>query len=66
MPKHVGDVGDLTFEVGFVITAAVYLSWTPSPRRTGEHAHRVTPAHLRPSPVARVRFADCVPFYTAV
>ena len=24
---HVGSVGDLTFEVGFVITAAVYLGW---------------------------------------
>jgi len=23
----VGSVGDLTFEVGFVITAAVYLGW---------------------------------------
>jgi hypothetical protein len=23
----VGSVGDLTFEVGFVITAAVYLTW---------------------------------------
>jgi NCS1 nucleoside transporter family len=27
VPTHVGDVGDLTFEVGFVITAAVYLGW---------------------------------------
>jgi NCS1 family nucleobase:cation symporter-1 len=27
VPKHVGGVGDLTFEVGFVITAAVYLGW---------------------------------------
>jgi NCS1 family nucleobase:cation symporter-1 len=27
VPSHVGSVGDLTFEVGFVITAAVYLGW---------------------------------------
>jgi purine-cytosine permease-like protein len=27
VPKHVGSVGDLTFEVGFLITAVVYLSW---------------------------------------
>jgi len=27
VPTHVGDVGDLTFEVGFVITAVVYLTW---------------------------------------
>jgi hypothetical protein len=27
VPSHVGAVGDLTFEVGFVITAAVYLGW---------------------------------------
>jgi nucleobase:cation symporter-1, NCS1 family len=27
VPKHVPDVGDLTFEVGFVITALVYLGW---------------------------------------
>ena len=27
VPTHVGSVGDLTFEVGFVITAAVYLGW---------------------------------------
>jgi len=27
VPSHVGSVGDLTFEVGFVITAAVYLAW---------------------------------------
>jgi NCS1 family nucleobase:cation symporter-1 len=27
VPTHVGSVGDLTFEVGFVITAAVYLTW---------------------------------------
>jgi len=27
VPTHVGDVGDLTFEAGFLITAAVYLAW---------------------------------------
>jgi NCS1 family nucleobase:cation symporter-1 len=27
VPTHIGDVGDLTFEVGFLITAAVYLTW---------------------------------------
>jgi NCS1 family nucleobase:cation symporter-1 len=27
VPAHVPAVGDLTFEVGFVITAAVYLAW---------------------------------------
>ena len=27
VPTHVGAVGDLTFEVGFVITALVYLGW---------------------------------------
>ena len=27
VPTHVPSVGDLTFEVGFVITAAVYLTW---------------------------------------
>ena len=27
VPSHVGAVGDLTFEVGFVITAVVYLTW---------------------------------------
>ncbi len=27
VPKHVPSVGDLTFEVGFVITAVIYLAW---------------------------------------
>ncbi len=27
VPKHVPAVGDITFEVGFVITAAIYLIW---------------------------------------
>ena len=27
VPTHVPTVGDLTFEVGFVITAVIYLGW---------------------------------------
>jgi hypothetical protein len=27
VPTHVPSAGDLTFEVGFLITALVYLSW---------------------------------------
>ena len=27
IPKHVGSAGDLTFEVGFVLTAVIYLGW---------------------------------------
>jgi purine-cytosine permease-like protein len=27
VPHHVGAVGDLTFEVGFVLTAVIYLTW---------------------------------------
>jgi NCS1 family nucleobase:cation symporter-1 len=27
VPTHIGSVGDLTFEAGFVITAVVYLAW---------------------------------------
>jgi len=27
VPKHFGSAGDLTFEVGFVITAVIYLGW---------------------------------------
>ena len=27
VPKSAGSVGDLTFEVGFVITAVIYLAW---------------------------------------
>ena len=27
VPKHIGSAGDLTFEVGFLITAVVYLGW---------------------------------------
>jgi nucleobase:cation symporter-1, NCS1 family len=27
VPKHWGEAGDLTFEVGFVLTAVIYLAW---------------------------------------
>ncbi|MGH3211325.1 MAG: cytosine permease, partial [Trebonia sp.] len=27
VPRHAPDTGDLTFEVGFVLTAVIYLSW---------------------------------------
>jgi nucleobase:cation symporter-1, NCS1 family len=27
VPKHFGSAGDLTFEVGFVLTAVIYLTW---------------------------------------
>ena len=27
IPRHFGSVGDITFEVGFVLTAIVYLTW---------------------------------------
>jgi NCS1 family nucleobase:cation symporter-1 len=27
IPTHVPAIGDITFEVGFVITAVVYLTW---------------------------------------
>jgi cytosine/uracil/thiamine/allantoin permease len=27
VPSHVPAVGDITFEVGFVLTAAIYLIW---------------------------------------
>jgi NCS1 nucleoside transporter family len=27
VPSHVGSVGDLTFEVGFVLTTVIYLTW---------------------------------------
>ena len=27
VPRHVPSAGDLTFEVGFVLTAVIYLAW---------------------------------------
>ena len=43
VPKHVPSVGDLTFEVGFLITAVVYLGWHANRAdRAGEHGQRLT------------------------
>ena len=68
VPTHVGSVGDLTFEVGFVITAVVYLGWHAYRRdRAGEHAHRLRLSGRAWQRLdAGVRFADCVPFHSAV
>jgi len=47
VPKHFGSAGDLTFEVGFVLTAVIYLTWRLIADRsaraalTGAHAHQV-------------------------
>jgi nucleobase:cation symporter-1, NCS1 family len=38
VPKHIGSVGDLTFEVGFLITAVVYLGWHAIARSGRESA----------------------------
>ena len=38
VPKHIGSVGDLTFEVGFLITAVVYLGWHAIARTGRESA----------------------------
>jgi NCS1 family nucleobase:cation symporter-1 len=38
VPKHVPSVGDITFEVGFVITAVVYLAWHAITGRAGSRA----------------------------
>ena len=46
VPKHVPAVGDLTFEVGFVLTAVIYLSW----RLVADRANRTAitaQAHAR-------------------
>ncbi|HWG00538.1 MAG TPA: cytosine permease [Trebonia sp.] len=46
VPRHVPAVGDLTFEAGFVLTAAIYLSWKritwhqPLAKGRGAHARR--------------------------
>lgn len=47
VPHHVGSVGDLTAEVGFVLTAAIYLTWRLLADRSARastasraHAHR--------------------------
>ena len=38
VPKHVGAAGDLTFEVGFVLTAVIYLTWRIVADRTARAA----------------------------
>jgi NCS1 family nucleobase:cation symporter-1 len=35
VPKHVGSAGDLTFEVGFLLTALIYLGWRMALRNQG-------------------------------
>jgi hypothetical protein len=47
VPTHVPAVGDITFEVGFVITAVIYLTWhLIADRRTADSRApaAVTPA----------------------
>jgi NCS1 family nucleobase:cation symporter-1 len=48
VPKHAGSAGDLTFEVGFLLTAVIYLTWRLVADRlsraalsTEAHAHQV-------------------------
>jgi NCS1 nucleoside transporter family len=43
VPTHVPAVGDLTFEVGFVLTALIYLGWHAVERRRGPAGAVVTP-----------------------
>jgi len=40
VPKHIGSAGDLTFEVGFVLTAVIYLTW----RLVADRSSRAAPA----------------------
>jgi NCS1 nucleoside transporter family len=35
VPTHVPQVGDITFEVGFLLTAVIYLGWHAAERRLG-------------------------------
>ncbi len=42
VPTHVPAVGDITFEVGFVVTAVVYLTWHAI-TGTGRHAEATAP-----------------------
>jgi NCS1 family nucleobase:cation symporter-1 len=46
VPTHVPAVGDITFEVGFVITAVVYLTWhaIAGTGTRGQSTTQVTPA----------------------
>jgi NCS1 family nucleobase:cation symporter-1 len=34
VPSHFGAAGDLTFEAGFLLTAAIYLAWRLLANRT--------------------------------
>jgi NCS1 nucleoside transporter family len=43
VPTHVPAVGDLTFEVGFVLTALIYLGWHAAQGRRGPAGPVVTP-----------------------
>ena len=45
VPGHVPAVGDITFEVGFVITAAIYLTWHAITDR--QHAPAASPGGVR-------------------
>ena len=38
VPTHFPGVGDITFEVGFLITAVVYLTWHAVSRGAGSRA----------------------------
>jgi nucleobase:cation symporter-1, NCS1 family len=42
VPSHVGWAGDLTFEVGFVLTAVIYLAWRLIGDRSARAAEPVT------------------------
>jgi hypothetical protein len=47
IPKHWGDVGDLTFEVGSLLTAVIYVTW----RLIAERSARASAtAPIEPSP----------------
>ncbi len=44
IPTHVPAIGDITFEVGFVLTAVIYLTWHAITGRAGSRATaQVTP-----------------------
>ena len=47
VPKHIGSAGDLTFEVGFVLTAVIYLTWRLVADRSSRAA-LATEAHAHP------------------
>ena len=42
VPKHVRAAGDLTFEVGFVLTAVIYLTWRIVADRTRPQPRKIT------------------------